>query len=93
MAGCADLPVLLLTKAGVDCCRHGPAGKQELLTEGRAKIIKQGNDVFYNEAQVRCTRCVYSVLLLLLFQQQAPVGFVALCFSHHAFDFHQVLTT
>lgn len=30
-----------------------------MLSEGRARIIKQGNDVFYNEAQVRCTRCVY----------------------------------
>lgn len=53
-----DLPVLLLTKAGVCCCRNGPAVKEEVLTEGRARIIKQGNDVFYNEAQVRCTRCV-----------------------------------
>jgi hypothetical protein len=66
-----------------------------LLTEGRAKIIKQGNDVFYNEAQVRCTRCVCSVLLLLLFQQQAPVGFVALCFPHHAveIDMHSLRKT
>lgn len=65
-----------------------------MLTEGRAKIIKQGNDVFYNEAQVRCTRCVCSVLLLLPFQQ-APVGLVALCFPHHAcnFDMHLVRKT
>lgn len=35
-----------------------------MLTEGRARIIKQGNDVFYNEAQVRGTRCVHLPLLL-----------------------------
>ena len=29
-----------------------------MLTEGRARILKQGNVAFYNEAQVRGNRCV-----------------------------------
>jgi hypothetical protein len=37
-----------------------------MLTEGRARIIKQGNDVFYNEAQVRRWVVPLPSLLLLL---------------------------
>lgn len=50
-------------------CRNG-GGNEEMLTEGRARIIKQGNDVFYNEAQVR--RWVHLPLLLLPAQLALP---------------------
>jgi hypothetical protein len=28
------------------------ADEPEVITEGRARVLKKGNDVFYNEAQV-----------------------------------------
>lgn len=42
----------------ITLCRNGTAEQEEVLFEGRAKIIKQGNNVFYNEAQVGGHRCV-----------------------------------
>lgn len=35
-----------------NACRNTAANSAEELQEGKARILKRGNDVFYNEAQV-----------------------------------------
>lgn len=39
-------------------CRPKENGDHEELREGKARILKKGNDVFYNEAQVSC-KCLW----------------------------------
>jgi hypothetical protein len=52
--------VAAAVRAAAAACRQGQGQQgEEVLMEGRARIIKQGNDVFFNEAQVRGCRVAW----------------------------------